>query len=76
MAFEESRNQVVLFGGNNGTAALADTWVWKNGQWKQVFPPNSPPARWAQSMAYDKGRDEVVLFGGFSGSGVLADTWV
>jgi hypothetical protein len=55
-----------LFGGENATSALNDTWVWdgRRGTWTQLATSTSPPAEgWQFGMAYDSVRDVVVLFG-------------
>jgi len=84
MAYDEERQQVVLFG---GTASLAqdgspsgllnDTWIWDGSHWKNVTPEYSVmAARWLHGMAYDSKRKKVVLFGGQqSWLTKLNDTW-
>src|SRR5262245_57148916 len=34
------------------------------GQWTQLFPASSPPARYDAGIAYDESRGRLVLFGG------------
>src|SRR5688572_4681916 len=74
MAYDEIRNETVLFGGSNGTV-FNDTWVWDGTNWTQKNPTTSPSTRIGSAMVYDAARQEVVLFGGLS-SGTLNDTWV
>lgn len=79
MAFDSARGQVVLFGGQDRTGYLSDTWVWDGSNWTQKFPQTVPPARISHAMAYDSVHSQVVLFGGFDGSADytnLDDTWV
>ena len=57
--------QAVLFGGNDGTSNLNDTWVWDGSNWIQQFPATSPSPRMWMSMTYDESRRQLVLFGGF-----------
>lgn len=69
-------NRVVLFGGHDGLAPVAQTWEWDGNNW--IFAPvtNAPPRRMYASMASFQGK--VVLFGGITSTfnGVaLADTW-
>jgi hypothetical protein len=71
MAYDASREQVVLFGGNDGTD-LNDTWTWDGWTWQQRFPTSRPPARSRHAMAYDSARGQVVLFGGSNRN----DTWI
>jgi hypothetical protein len=75
MAYDASRGQVVLFGGDFDSASVNDTWTWNGTDWTERAPAHSPPARQAMGMAYDAARGQIVLFGGFDNSGVLGDTW-
>ncbi|HEV2316025.1 MAG TPA: hypothetical protein VGV89_00410 [Thermoplasmata archaeon] len=70
---------VIAFGGEAlwGTAYYNDTWLFRHGNWTQLFPATSPPRRSEYTMAYDPGRQDIVLFGGTDGSSQeLQDTWV
>jgi hypothetical protein len=62
---------VLLFGGTNGTANSADTWLWNGTTWQQLSPSVAPPARSGHAMVFDPDLNEVVLFGGYG----LNDTW-
>ena len=68
MAFDPVRKKILLFGGARGGAStsgmLSDTWEWDGQDWKQLFPKNSPSARWYMQMAWDKGNKNILLFGG------------
>jgi hypothetical protein len=79
LAYDGSTKTVVLFGGSpTGTAgdAIADTWTWDAGGWRQLSPATSPPARSLGSMAYDERDRLVVLYGGAGQGGTpLTDTW-
>jgi hypothetical protein len=75
MAYDATRQRVVLFGGFVGGIPLADTWEWDGNTWIQRQPATSPPARGYHVMAYDAARKRVVLFGGKSFSSSLNDTW-
>ncbi|MBL8899163.1 MAG: hypothetical protein JNM84_16105 [Planctomycetes bacterium] len=77
MAYDDVRDQVVLFGGNiSGVGFTNDTWIYDGTTWTQVFPANSPPARAGHPLAYDPIRARVVLHGGIPiGGGALNDTW-
>jgi hypothetical protein len=75
MAWDGGRNQVVLFGGDDGSGILGDTWVWDGSTWTQKFPATSPPPLREASMVYDAARSQVVLFGGYN-QGQHAGTWV
>ena len=86
MAYDSTRHQVVLFGGEGPVTNvygpvpnLNDTWTWDGTTWTQRLPQSSPPARSGHSMAFDSDRGVVVLFGGFTAGvengGFLNDTW-
>ena len=75
MAYDPGTGQLVLFGGNDGSGPVADTWTWDGSSWTEQSPSTSPPARSDASMAYDPGTGQLVLFGGNDGSGPVADTW-
>ncbi len=64
MAFDGSRNEIVLFGGADGTQRTADTFTWSSSSgWRLRQPASSPPALQAHSMTYDRARQRVLLFG-------------
>jgi hypothetical protein len=75
MAWEASRQRVVLFGGHDGSSPLADTWEWDGSNWAQRTPAVSPPRRYGHAMAWDEARQRVLLFGGNGGSITRSDTW-
>lgn len=88
MTYDSTRGRIVLFGGRQGlglttgeTRGFNDTWIYDDGDWSQLAPPNAPPARQLGAMAYDSLRDRIVLYGGMSinadGLNVtqLYDTW-
>jgi hypothetical protein len=77
MAFDVVRRRAVLFGGNNGSTFLNDTWEYDGITWIQANPSVSPPNRFEHTMVFDSARSRVVLFGG-QGPGVgqhRNDTW-
>jgi uncharacterized protein (TIGR03437 family) len=71
MVYDESRQEIVMFGGSSASKLLNDTWVWNGDDWVQRSPAVSPPARVYHGMAYDGERHVVVLFGGNGRN----DTW-
>ena len=75
MAYDAGTNQVVLFGGQDSSGNLNDTWTWNGTTWTQMSPATSPPARRGAAMTYDAGTNQVVLFGGQGSSVDLNDTW-
>jgi acetyl esterase/lipase len=89
MAYDQSTNQVILFGGETDAATdpsvyntmLNDTWSWNGSDWTQRTSPTSPLPRSEASMAYDSTTGDVVLYGGeaaptmFNNAASLGDTW-
>jgi hypothetical protein len=77
MAFDEPRDQVVLFGGTGGASEFAlfeDTWVLSDGIWEQRSPAKSPGPRHGAAMAFDESLSQLLLFGGEADS-LLGETW-
>lgn len=76
MAYLESNQKVIIFGGDNNGSVSADTWSWDGTTWVQINPVSSPTARRNFSMSYDSTRKVIVLFGGQNASNTyLSDTW-
>ncbi len=79
MAYDASRDRVVLFGGGSAVTAnedvVAETWEWDGAAWSLRPVTNPPPGRSHHVMAYDAKRKRVVMYGGIGGGGELADTW-
>lgn len=77
LAFDSSRQQAVLFGGNdNGNPETSDTFLWSGTDWRTASPAHAPPPRNNAASAFDVARGNVVLFGGESSVGYWGDTWV
>lgn len=62
MAYDSTRQRVVLFGGWQ-SQAFRDTWEWDGNEWLQREDVG-PPARYLHDMAFDRQRERTVLFGG------------
>ncbi len=75
MAYRDSSQRTILFGGSTDAGLSAETWAWDGSAWTEPKPANVPPARSDHAMAYDAERDVIVLFGGKGANGLLADTW-
>lgn len=75
LAFDRKNNQLILFGGDGENGKHSnETWVWNDGNWKQLFPTDSPAGRRFASMAFDPISYQLILFGG-EGEKVYNDTW-
>jgi len=75
MTYDQVSRKIIMFGGDNGTTYLNDTWAFDGVTWTQVATDTPPPARAAAQMAYDSVTHKVVLFGGYNGR-YLGDTWL
>ena len=73
LAYDRTRERVVLFGGFDGTDSLADTWEWNGVDWTQGSPMTAPVARRLHAMDYDQLNGEVVLFGGLDNNVSMSD---
>jgi hypothetical protein len=63
LAYSQSLNQLVLFGGVASTGLLNDTWAWNGQSWVALTPATTPPGRQDASLAVDA-NGNLVLFGG------------
>ena len=80
MTYDYGDGYVVLFGGENATKDLRDTWTYSGGAWVKLTPSTAPSARLAAMVTYDSEDGYVLLFGGATSTsgGYLAhdDTWM
>jgi hypothetical protein len=82
LAYDETTNTVMLFGGWTNGIDYDDTWTYDGVNWVQQHPVTSPPARADNGLAYDPVLKSIVLFGGLAGAcedcgqGRLNDTWL
>ncbi|MGB8212102.1 MAG: hypothetical protein WCE68_00960 [Anaerolineales bacterium] len=66
MAYDENRQQVILFGGDSGYSTLIDTWAWDGQDWQQLQTIQSPPqfmSLISVRMVYLPSLDTVMLYG-------------
>lgn len=78
MAFDASRERLVLFGGN-GASPLNDTWEYepRSGAWQQAAVAGpSPSPRHRHETAYAADRGFTLFFGGVSDAGLSNDLWM
>jgi hypothetical protein len=74
-AYDESRGQLVIFGGMGNGKSWGDTWGWDGKTWKKLAD-TGPSARSMGYMAFDAARQKIVLFGGRPGwPNDADDTW-
>ncbi len=77
VAYDEVRQEFLLFGGRVSGQFTNQTWVWRGGQYVQISPADSPPVRVAPNMVFDGTRQQVILFGGLKSLSAphWNDTW-
>ncbi len=81
MAYDSTRDVIVLFGGSTGQGDQADTWLWDGRDWTQVQTSLAPSPRSFAQMGFDPVRQQIVLWGGqrFDTARAdytfLSDTW-
>ena len=82
IAYDEVRQEVIVFGGTVGfdpdtfeDILTNETWAWDGSTWNLVAT-TGPSPRYGAEMVFDSVRGKVVLFGGFHSFGPpLGDTW-
>lgn len=75
MVYDEARDHVLLFGGDNGNVPLGDTWIYDGAAWRAGASTISPPRRSGAAITYDPDRERVVMYGGRDSPFSLTDTW-
>ena len=78
LAYDPSSHKAILFGGQDGSAVLRDTWDYDPtaNAWTNLHPAgNLPSARGRYAMVYGLGSGGVILFGGYDASPCANDTW-
>lgn len=77
MTYDPAMTEVLLFGGNNGSATINDTWAFADGSWTQLHPTQSPPGMEEAGMAYDALAGATLVFGGLTSGALSASdaTW-
>lgn len=84
MAYDPATQQVVMFGGFDGTTTYGKaTYVWNGSAWTSVSTPSNetPGGRGWAMMAYDQASGQLVLYGGqdqpgCDSAGFLDGTWI
>ncbi len=72
MAYDSSREKVLLFGGSEATEGA---WEWDGMNWTQLNSVIKPSARYSPAMAYDRARKKVMMFGGVYAGSNKNETW-
>lgn len=77
MAYDRMRQRIVMFGGNDGSGPIDETWELDVATWTWIarFPATRPPARTDVAMTYDEARARVVLIDSNPNAGGANDVW-
>jgi hypothetical protein len=76
ITFDPVHEEVVRFGGRDGTTQPdSDTWIW-GGRWQPTTPTVSPPGRERAAFAWHGPSGRAVLFGGQAPGVFFGDTWL
>lgn len=77
MAYDRSRNTIVMFGGAMFEGGFTnDVWEWDGNEWKKIEFSNGPAPRLAHTQIYSTALKRVVIIGGVSDKGeTLRDMW-
>ena len=75
IAYFDPHDFIILFGGQNDTGLLGDTWAWNGESWGSVETDYAPSPRTGHAMAYDPIREVVLMYGGDTANGPSNETW-
>jgi len=80
MTYDTGADALFLFGGATQTSTFTSltnqTWIWSNGNWRELRLTVAPSERGKPAMGYDPVRKRIVSYGGFDANREdLADTW-
>jgi hypothetical protein len=76
VAYDSQDNLLLLYGGENGSGVLSDTWEFTGGAWVLLSSTSSPGPRYGAGLAYDPTQHYFVLFGGNTSTGPGIHTWL
>lgn len=85
MAWDPALAEDILWGGENSSSYMNDTWAFKGGAWKELISSANctavtgsepcPAGREEASLSFDTTNNELVLFGGYDGTTDFNDVW-
>ena len=61
-SYDKTRHRIVMFGGNNGTSDINETWEFDGVSWTRQTVSTIPGAQNGHSMTFYDSRDEVILY--------------
>ena len=75
-SYDVLHEQVLLFGGTDGSHDYNDLWAWDGEGWQKIDPGTGPSVRAYARMAFDEANGVMLLFGGFTNRGPVNDIWL
>lgn len=72
----DGNGNYVLFGGDNNSGYLGDTWQFNGTNWTQLSPVTSPGVRRLAAMCFRPRINAIVMFGGDNNGTARSDYWV
>ena len=75
MAYDERRQEIVMFAGWQVEPATPQTWVLRGRKWTERTPLVSPSLRRRPAMVYHAGLQRTLLYSGYAEMGIQQDTW-
>jgi hypothetical protein len=75
LGYDPIRGYLVLFGGNDGSKDLGDTWLYHPETGWEQYLGQPPPARCDAAMTWSSARRRLVMFGGRNAGALQHDTW-
>ncbi len=81
MAYDKTREKLVLFGGSDGSSSPPaygrknDTWEWDGEHWSNITSQGRPSMRSGHAMVFNDESGKIMLFGGRNYSEIFRDTW-
>lgn len=74
VAWDDVRDELVVYGGLTPDGPSDETWTWDGDTWT-LDPATGPGARSSSSLAFDTPSGRVLLYGGDDGASQYGDTW-
>jgi hypothetical protein len=81
--YDQSANRMTVFGGNNDSGVLGDTWTLSNADgftgtpsWQQLSPTGGTPPRTGHVAGLNTVSGHMTVFAGHSGTCCRNDSWV
>ncbi|HVU69355.1 MAG TPA: hypothetical protein VHD63_19640 [Ktedonobacteraceae bacterium] len=79
LAYDGTRQQVVLYGGVTAQGLSSETWTWNGSAWQELSTRQTPTPRQHGLLVYDSAARQLLLFGGLDAQGlqsVPGATWL